>query len=389
MNHGLLRQTLAIATLLASATGPLALAAPVPEWPTGNACSFPADPGQDPEKIAWRIFVAANCPAANNKLTWETWPEQLRVYPPTSGSGGKQVRRLHGSPLTHANLSKGGTAVGLAPSKECGTMSNIIPGYKNGVICEEVRLNPAAAAYVRNQNLQTRPGQMKASKIDFPAAAIEIKVDWVPASDFATPFTCDKPPADFYVEQIDGTCYALLGMHISSKLWPNWIWATFEPQSMTSNPLRCTLYGACKDNWGSVPATSNGGAAGFTKQTAQLQQLMKDAKLAKVFLNYRMDGTQVDFGTTANPTILGNSIIEWANAGVPKNQASCITCHSVSSIQSATGLDGFTIMVGGKVPLFGPATPLPAGWLARDFVWSLGIACPANPATGLRPDSCQ
>lgn len=45
--------------------------------------------------------------------------------------------------------------------------------------------------------------------------------------------------AGVYVETLSGTCRALLGIHISSKLLSNWLWATFELQNTVTNPNRC------------------------------------------------------------------------------------------------------------------------------------------------------
>src|SRR5882724_587709 len=66
----------------------------------GGACTFPTTLIGTPAETAWRIFVAANCPAAGGQLVWETWTEQLIVYP-ASGVGaarGGKAKRLHGSP---------------------------------------------------------------------------------------------------------------------------------------------------------------------------------------------------------------------------------------------------------------------------------------------------
>jgi len=239
-------------------------------------------------------------------------------------------------------------------------------------------LNPDAATFVTRNNYQVRTGQtaaaQKGTDIQFTAPSIEVKVDWIPGTDFKPAFTCANPPTGVHVEEIEGTCYAMAGMHISSKLTKNWIWATFEPQSMLTNPLRCITFGNCNDPWGSNPATSSGGAAGFTQLTPALQSLMTQASLAPEFLNYRLDGVQTDF-TTANgaPTLLGNSVIEGENVGMKKNTASCITCHSESAIQK-TGTDNIR-NISAKV---GPQFKVPAGWIARDFVWSMALACPGG-----------
>ncbi len=232
---------------------------------------------------------------------------------------------------------------------------------------------------------RARPGQtaaaQKGTDIEFTTPSIEVKVDWIPAKDFAKPFSCATPPAGLFVEVINGQCYGLAGMHIASKLASDWVWATFEPQSMVTNTLRCISFGPCNDPYGSTPAVSNGGAAGFTKLTPQVAALMRSAHLAAPFANYRMDGVQVDFTDAAGaPTYLGNSIIEGENVGMTYNTASCITCHSVSSIKT-DGTDGITVLAALPNPPVGPKYVIPAGWIARDFVWSMGLACPVPAGT--------
>jgi hypothetical protein len=360
-----------------------------------NACAFPTQPAATPEQTAWEIFIAANCPSNSAKVVWENWVEQLQLYPASADSAKtfspeeRHIPRLHSSPLAqiHARqLHLKARTFAESLSSPCppmqGPPSNVV---KNATICEETRLNPEAQAFVVNGGYQIRSGQKEAAQkavdIEFPTPAIEIKVDWIPSSDFSPQFSCDQPPAGIHVETIDGVCYAMAGMHISSKLLKNWLWATFEPQSMLTNPLRCVTFGPCNDAWGSDPATSTGGQGGFTRQTRQLEGLMKQANLSSEFMNYRLDGVQLDFtlpdGKT--PTILGNSIIEGENVGLTRNQASCITCHSSSSIDK-NGIDkGATL----GTPV-GAQYKIPSDWIARDFVWSMGIACPGGDG-GIRP----
>lgn len=345
--------------------------------PPANPCAIPTRPAATPAQTAWQLFVAANCPAAGGQLAWETWVEQLDLYP-ASGTAGAAAphKRLHGSPLQRATQMKLAGAPQLAPSTECNPMSappsNVVQG---ATVCEEVHVNGPAANYVTQNGYQIRSGQTQAAQkranIQFPASAVEVKVDWIPASDFAQPFSCSSPPQGVHVETIDGTCYAMAGMHISSKLLPNWLWATFEPQNLQTNPNRCITFGACRDPWGSVPATSSGGPSGNTAQTAALKALMTQAKLAPELFNYRLDGVQTVFGTAQNPTLLGNSIIEGENVGMKPGTASCITCHSVSSIKT-DGTDG----IGQIQDQIGPQYTVPPGWIARDFAWSMALACP-------------
>jgi hypothetical protein len=99
---------------------------------------------------------------------------------------------------------------------------------------------------------------------------------------------------------------------------------------------------------------------------------MESAGLAPEFGNYRLDGAQTIFAyPDGKPTILGNSIIEGENVGLPAGQSSCITCHSYSSIKT-DGKDGI-----GNVPQSPPVGSqyiVPPGWVARDFVWSMLLA---------------
>ena len=103
---------------------------------------------------------------------------------------------------------------------------------------------------------------------------------------------------------------------------------------------------------------------------------MSEAKLAPEWLNYRLDGAQCTFTKQQAPTLLGSSIIERENAGVPLEQSSCISCHAVSSIKN-DGTDGITLLTSNPV---GRPQPLPSdAWIRRDFVWSLSMACPNSP----------
>ena len=355
-----------------------------------SACNFPTAMDKDPAQTSWRFFVAANCKATSGQLTWETWTEQTTLYAPTGQATATAQRagnhRLHASGLAQIERQKlrPGTAQ-TTTNCPSGSMQAPPKGLAATCIGEEVYLNPAAANFITDNKYQARAGQTSAAKsgtnIQFPPAAVEIKVDWIPASDFKTPFNCTNPPAGLHVETINGTCQALVGMHIISKLIGQWMWATFEPQSMTTNPGRCITFGPCNDSWGSTPPNSNGGASGFTQPTADLTNLMKEANLPAEFLNYRLVGVQTSFLSDSGAnTILGNSIIEGENVGQAPMTSSCITCHSVSSIKN-DGTDGATLLKQFPNPPVGAPFQVPTGWVARDFVWSMAFACP-NGAFG-------
>jgi hypothetical protein len=104
---------------------------------------------------------------------------------------------------------------------------------------------------------------------------------------------------------------------------------------------------------------------------------MTAANLAPEWKNYRLDGVQTSFTEDGKPTLLGNSIIEGENTGVPLEQSSCITCHALSAIKT-DGTDGSTFFRTMPHPI-GDPEPLPPNWIRRDFVWSLVEACPDSP----------
>ncbi|HEU0219045.1 MAG TPA: hypothetical protein VFQ90_20480, partial [Stellaceae bacterium] len=170
-----------------------------------------------------------------------------------------------------------------------------------------------------------------------------------------------------HVEMVQGNCFALAGMHLISKLLDQWIWATFEPQFPTTNPSRCRVLG-CIDTFGSTPAMTDGTFP--AQQTTRLKNLVTAANLAPEWFNYRLDAVQTGF---FSPGLSGNSIIEGENVGMPLSQASCISCHAVSSIEN-DGTDGITLLTTNPV---GAPKPLPSNaWIRRDFVWSMFLACP-------------
>jgi len=357
-----------------------------------TACTIPTKPAATPDQTAWELFVAVNCRAANGKLVWENWIEQATLYPASGAPGALAVsgRRLHGSVLAAllhpASGPKGVTAT--ATPGPCNKMaiapSNVTTG---ATICEEVHINPSAQATIQKNGYQYRTGQMATAaaggKISFGTDAIEVKIDWLPASDFASPsFSCSAATAPtVYVETIDGVCYAMVAMHVTSHLIPNWIWTTFEPQNDQTNPFRCAVYGPCLDKWGVKPSVAIG-ATSNTTLTPALAALMKQAKLAPGFENYRLVGAQTDFTSGGRAILNGNSITEYEAAGTAAGESSCISCHSMSSI-NATGVDGGAYFATNPSPI-GAAVSLPVGFITRGFLWSMALACPNPTNTGFQ-----
>jgi hypothetical protein len=346
----------------------------VPALPSSDACTAPLQVASTNEETAWRLFVAATCPVNNDKypfVVWENWIEQTQVYTPTGSLLALEVGqrpRFHMSPLARFLREQKKKKGPLKPQlllPEAATQDCNSDTWSKRTICEETRLNPETLNYVTKENLTTLDGQaqfVKANKtFQFPPPAIEVKADWIQLQ------SCTNPLQGVHVETVNNLCYALGGIHLISKLVDKWIWATFEPQNSVTNSQRCVVL-TCTDPWGSSPASSSGAN---TQLTSALSDLMAEAKLAPEWKNYRLDGVQVDFLDAAGkPTRLGNSIIEGDNAGNPAlmKASSCIRCHDLSTLapkgQNATEP---------KFSIGGPAA-IPAGYVRRDFVWSLSLA---------------
>lgn len=368
---------LVVATALSAATGVDSAHA---EGTPSAACTPPTSVAATPEQTAWQLFVAATCPVnagAYPYVTWQTWIEQNQLYGGSSAQAltAGERPRFHMSPLAamlraqaeaHAKGKGGAHASARAAAPDIANQNCNSSTWSKRTICEEARLNADAQQYITSQGLATRPGQVAfitaGKTFAFPAPAVEIKADWIQLG------SCSNLPHGVHVEKIDNVCYALGGIHLISKLVDKWIWATFEPQNTTTNAQRCKVLG-CNDPWGSSPAASNGAA---TKQTAALAALMQQANLAPEWSNYRLDGVQTDFlDASGKPTRLGNSIIEGDNAGNPQamTHSSCITCHNLSSINPQGQEQNPNFITGAP-------QPPPAGYVLRDFVWSLTLALP-------------
>ena len=356
-------------------------------------------------QFVWNLFAQAMKPVSGGSLTFETWTEQCQLNPklagcPTGAAAKGQTRTLHGSALAHAarlRLGKKPDAISQG-GIECNAMQTTpLNGYQpptnlapNAQFCEEVFVNGDEATFIRQNGLTTLTGQQTYAKtqggaITFPWTSIEIKADWVPTSSYTSPtFQCPDPTNKLYTETINGTCYALVGLHISSKALPDWVWATFEPASSVTNPNRCdpTLYNACFDPWGTVSKTPYG--KGVTvAQSPQLQQLMAAFGLNKAFNNYYLTGVQTQFVTGSGAAIpLGSSFVEF-NAGVNPGQASCITCHKYAYLGGK--LQSPQLNFGGPPtgwPAVGYAcnknqqgncTPVIPNSVSQDFSWILGL----------------
>jgi hypothetical protein len=363
--------------------------------------------------LAWALFLEATAPASNGSLTVETWQEQCQLNADAIGcpsaasvaaaaaraGGDDKVRLLHGSP-----------AAGKMQGSDCSAMRTTpVGGYlppsnltRNAMFCEEVQVSPPEAAFLMKTGLTTLVGQQAygnthSTAINFPGTgmnenrrdldSVEVKLDWAPATSFSNPtFACPDPTNHLYTETINGTCYALVGIHITSKSMIRWLWATFEPNSDITNPNRCDpkLYGDCFDTWGTTSSQPYGKGQ-TAQQSPVLHQAMAAAHLNPAFNNYFLTGVQAEFVSGGQPTVLGNSFVEF-NQGVPPGKSSCITCHQYAAFDGNRPAPGTPEDNFGRPPKGWPyigyacnqnqndnCIPVVPNSTTQDFSWLLGL----------------
>jgi hypothetical protein len=381
------------------------VAAPAPSSAQGPPTVTVGQPLSEAE-FAWWLFLQAVAPT-NGSLAFEGWTEQCKLgpgiafCPPSSATVAGRTRTLHASPLLESLRKKRGLTAAVQPGIECNSMqTKPLDGYPapsnlsaKAQFCEEVFVNPSERDFIEQNGLKTLSGQQTYGKghggaIEFLWENIEVKADWVPTSSYKNPFNCPDTTNKLYTETINGTCYALVGLHISSKAKPDWVWATFEPASSITNPNRCDpkLYNACFDPWGTTSKVPYGKGQ-VVPQSPQLQQLMANAKINPAFNNYYLTGVQTQFvDGNGKPRKLGSSFTEF-NAGVPPGQASCITCHRYAYFDGKNpGAGNPENNFGGppnsKWPGIGYAcdknqkgncTPVTPNSTSQDFSWILGL----------------
>jgi hypothetical protein len=366
------------------------------------------------DKVAWCFFLYVNMRAAsagNNDVLFETWASDGETFQPdpqwSTAPRAKQLR-----PNILLQVREAERSMGLGRQGGVITPFALPPPrpLKPGDNVEETRRNKPAFDFIVSNNLyklsglQAAFGQFtKDSKLmSFPADAIEVKANWFPVESPADPSKSGIPgytgsPNDaektYHVNTAsDGKRYALVSMHIISKMIPNWTWATFEHQN---NPGRCEYIG-CHDVFGAaqsvvapdtlIPDPTNPSYqnsknnptpyAACTK-TPSLDALFGAGPIDPVFKNYCLKGSQVDFTDSSGMAVrVGNSITEETF----DFQASCMSCHG----RAAFAADGSATTVAG----FDNVTGAPLGPIHGEWYWTTNIGGPWSPAA-LPPVAAQ
>jgi hypothetical protein len=321
--------------------------------PAAQTRAADPDPAMSsPDEFSWELFVRVNAPAAsqgNNNVLFETW----------ANDGDTFTQNPHWPSTTPSpKVLKVPALIARAPRRP-GLQPNVEPGGT-----EEVRRNKVTFDFIVKNKLYLTSGLVAA-----------FKAGWKPV-------TAGMDTSTYHVNTAsDGKKYALVSMHIISKVVPNWTWATFEHKD---NAGRCDYIG-CRDNFGATvtfvaPKTPLGGQYPACVKTAALKKMFTEGKLDAVFDNYCLKGSQTDFITsTGLVTHLGNSVTE--NGFV--DSSSCMTCHSRAAF-NAQGKDVYGAgFIGNASPNGAPL----ASWfwknpgkpnqsmtaMQADFVWAIPL----------------
>lgn len=348
-----------------------------------------------PDMVAWDLFTQVVQPAPSlgpppagkgllppAPMTFETWAsDELTFGTAAAPVFPRQLDRIAprtGRPtlmMGHGALTRGAAA----------STAQLAPNTLHDAAREEVRRNRAAFDYIVQNRLWTVTGLQAAfgKTIKFPIDSIEVKTNWLNMAQMKQYYPRAVAGTEAAVRQnfavvtgSDGLPYAMVSMHVISKLVPNWTWATFEHQA---NPGRCDIIG-CVDSYGAQrpnvrPQAKPEQGYGPCAKTPAVANLMKSRKLAPQLANYCLKGSQTDFtDPTGVPIRLGNSVTE----GGFVDRSSCMTCHGTA------GWD----RTGSSLPINTPIGAIPASvyWTgptndartsavqfatSADFVWSI------------------
>ena len=351
------------ALVVSVATGLFALAAGPAAAQTDQNLAMNA-----PDQVAWQLFIKANVRAGGRNSMFETWASDTDTFQMTptfpAAPAPLVLRRPILPRLAREALQQSGALLPAIPPDVTATL-------------EETRRNLPAFTFIKDNNLYKITGLRAAfgKTLSFPVDSIEVKANWVAVNDIPTftnnRVTVAQAPQLYHTNRgNDGNDYALVAMHVISKLVPNWTWATFEHKD---NPARCDVIG-CKDAFGAQPAfvppaASTGQGYPDCTKTQALKDMLGAADIDPVYNNYCLKGSQVDFtDSTGLDVRVGNSVTE--NTFVPT--ASCMTCHGRANFDRNGKSNSFAgFLNAASNPPIGPLGPLLPSWY-----WSFSSAPP-------------
>jgi len=328
-----------------------------------------------PEETAWQWFLTLNEPLTGGKpKAWESWKQTSAVYLP---DGSKPLPWDQNPPLPEPVVEEA-KKQGLdltRPFHNLDTDVQVDGLTLRDVYRQDVRyqllMNRGTFDYILATGVYNVNGQEQRAAdgepLDFPAESFELKTSWIWIGDDQA-IRGQLAPKYYIVNAYyrDGDRYqvgqaALTGMHIISKVRPNWVWTTFEnvnnPEFTVDNaqppgPQRYEL-----------PIAPDVEAANAEHREALRQQ-------GSIFAEYRLNGVQSEFvDPEGQPILLASSQIESAF----QHSSSCITCHGTASYSVERGYFDFVDRSDGGITYYTGNLPEAKleGFTSLDFVWSL------------------
>jgi hypothetical protein len=379
----------------------------LPSMPASAQQVDPDPAMNNPDKMAWQLFIQVDSRAGDSNAVFETFASDTDTFQPTPQyPPGATASTLH-APILEATARD-------AALKD-GVLLPAIPPDPVSQGGEETRRNRAAFDFIVNNGLFKVSGLKAAfgKTLSFPIDAIEVKANWIAVENIPqftkNRVTVAQVPQLYHVNaDKNGNKWALVSMHVISKQVPNWTWATFEHRF---NPARCDIIG-CRDSFGAQtavvpPQPVRGRGYPDCSKTAALKTMMASADIEPVYANYCLKGSQVDFVDNSGLDIrLGNSVTE--DGFVPTS--SCITCHGRANFDrngQATSIAGFIntnvsppiaplgslqpnwyFTFTGQPPIFEGMPGLTRTATSADFVWSIPFCAIDDTQNPPQPSGC-
>ena len=338
-----------------------------------------------PDQVAWDLMARIARPAGNGNVVFETWASDIDTFV-DKPRWPDAPRKILINRVQPAGSKQQGA---MEPTRHCA------PGRVAWCIGKESLRNRPAFDFIVDNNLTTQRGLAAyfGKAMDFPIDTIEVKAEWLPLSELKAwnGVSEEEAASIYYVNKAvlggETVPVALVALHITTKLVPNWTWATFEHWK---NPGRCDDEG-CRDSFGAaqpVFAANRKPERGYAKcvPSEALRKLLSGAGVADIWLNYCLKGTQTDFITpTGEPTRLGNSVAETINAGVPHGRSSCMTCHAEAAFDKRGKPAKADPHIGAPRPkwFIGSGTRAAPQFRQADFVWAVPFC--AKPDDAISP----
>ncbi len=213
-----------------------------------------AEASNNPDRYAWRLFVALNWPAdvkekkadtsknfgdaKSGPVVWETRRSANNnapdtAYPMDGSDPGPWLSKQTPADKPIASFDRGSLQQQALlkalrhPNEPLPAFEeDIAQGLDNEELVNETRLNETTFGFVRAAKLYNVDEQIKlftsgTKTIDFPLAAKEVKAQWREIGEI------DKARYH-WVKSTNGKLYGLTAIHITTKDLPKWFWATFE-----------------------------------------------------------------------------------------------------------------------------------------------------------------